>query len=200
KTLGRFILDGIPPAPRGVPQIEVTFDIDANGILNVSARDRGTGREQKITITASTTLSEDEVERMVREAEQHAAEDRKRREAVEARNNADSLLYQARKTVQELREKAPADRVEAVEQRMKEAEQALQGDDVEAIQRAADGLQQALMELGAAVYAQTSAEGAGAGNAGSGAGSAAGGAAGDGPVVDADYKVNDDAGESQSQA
>ncbi|MFO7245412.1 MAG: molecular chaperone DnaK [Bacillota bacterium] len=210
KTLGRFILDGIPPAPRGVPQIEVTFDIDANGILKVSARDRGTGREQKITITGSTTLTEDEVQRMIKEAEQYAAEDKKRKEAVEARNNADSLLYQARKTLNDLRDKAPADKVEAVEARMRDVEQALQGSDAEAVKQAAERLQQALMDLGAAVYAQAQAAGgsAGPGGAGAGAEGSGGAGAGSGPaggsgaggqqVVDADFKVSDDAGSSSA--
>ena len=107
KSLGRFILDGIPPAPRGVPQIEVTFDIDANGILNVSAKDKATGKEQKITITASSGLSKDEVERMVREAEAHAEEDRKRRELIEARNKADSMAYQAEKTLRSWATRCP---------------------------------------------------------------------------------------------
>ncbi|REJ38298.1 MAG: molecular chaperone DnaK, partial [Bacillota bacterium] len=178
KTLGRFILDGIPPAPRGVPQIEVTFDIDANGILKVSARDRGTGREQKITITGSTTLTEDEVQRMIKEAEQYAAEDKKRKEAVEARNNADSLLYQARKTLNDLRDKAPADKVEAVEARMRDVEQALQGSDAEAVKQAAERLQQALMDLGAAVYAQAQAAGCSAGPGGAGGGAVGSGGAG----------------------
>src|SRR5690606_7281872 len=210
KTLGRFILDGIPPAPRGVPQIEVTFDIDANGILKVSARDRGTGREQKITITGSTTLTEDEVQRMIKEAEQYAAEDKKRKEAVEARNNADSLLYQARKTLNDLRDKAPADKVEAVEARMRDVEQALQGSDAEAVKQAAERLQQALMDLGAAVYAQAQAAGGSAGPGGAGAGAEGGGGAGAGSgpaggsgaggqqVVDADFKVSDDAGSSSA--
>src|SRR6202022_1350892 len=108
KTLGKFHLDGIPPAPRGVPQIEVAFDIDANGILNVRAKDLGTGKEQKVTITASTTLNKDEVQRMVKDAEQHAEEDRKHREEVEARNQADSLVYQAEKVLQENADKIDA--------------------------------------------------------------------------------------------
>ncbi|HEX6988315.1 MAG TPA: molecular chaperone DnaK [Bacillota bacterium] len=195
KTLGRFILDGIPPAPRGIPQIEVTFDIDANGILNVSAKDRGTGREQKITITASTTLSEEEIQRMVREAEQYAAEDKKRKEAVEARNNADSLIYQARKTLGDLRDKAPGDKVQAVEGRIGDVEQALKGDDIQAIRQASERLQQALMELGAAVYAQSQAAG---GQGGQEAASREGDAAGGDRVVDADYKVHDD-GEQKAQ-
>jgi len=160
KTIGRFMLDGILPAPRGVPQIDVTFDIDANGILNVSARDKGTGREQKITITASSGLSKEEVDRMVREAEAHAEEDRRRKEEVETKNMADSLAYNAEKTVREHGDRIPADLRSEVERKIAEVRSALQGGDVQRVRRAADELQAALQKIGAAVYSHA---GAGAG-------------------------------------
>jgi molecular chaperone DnaK len=151
-TLGKFNLEGIPPAPRGVPQIEVTFDIDANGILDVSAKDQATGKEQKITITASTNLSEGDVERMVRTAEQHAAEDRKRRELVEARNQADTLAYQMEKTLREAGDKiADGDR-QAVKARIKEVREALKSDDADRIKRAAEALQQESYRLSQQMY------------------------------------------------
>ncbi|MDO9066312.1 MAG: Hsp70 family protein, partial [Chloroflexota bacterium] len=133
RTLGRFILDGILPAPRGLPQIEVTFDIDANGILSVKARDKGTGREQKITITASSGLNKEEVERMRREAEMHAAEDTQRREQVEARNTADTMAYTAEKTLRDNKDKIPADLNKEVEDKVAAVRSALQGNDVNAI-------------------------------------------------------------------
>ena len=154
KTLGRFILDGIPPAPRGVPQIEVTFDIDANGILNVSAKDKATGREQKITITASSGLSEEEVERMIKEAERHAEEDRRRREEAEARNAADSAIYVAEKALREQGERVPADVRSDVEAKVSALRTALQGQDVAAIRRRTQELTQAVQQIGAAIYGQ----------------------------------------------
>jgi molecular chaperone DnaK len=154
KTLGRFILDGIPPAPRGIPQIEVTFDIDADGILHVSALDKATNREQKITITASSGLSKDEVERMVKEAERHAAEDRKRKEEVEARNNADSLAYSAEKTLRELGDKVPAGIRSEVEGKIAAVRSALQGQDIQRIRSTAQELSEALQRIGAAMYQQ----------------------------------------------
>ena len=154
KTLGRFILDGIPPAPRGVPQIEVTFDIDANGILNVSAQDKATGREQKITITASSGLSEEEVERMIKEAERHAEEDRRRREEAEARNAADSAIYVAEKALREQGERVPADVRSDVEAKVSALRTALQGQDVAAIRRRTQELTQAVQQIGAAIYGQ----------------------------------------------
>ena len=193
KTLGRFILDGIPPAPRGVPQIEVTFDIDANGILKVSARDRGTGKEQRITIQGSTTLSEQEVERMMKEAEQHAEEDRKRKERVEARNNADAMLYNARRTLKDLREKADKAKVEAVEARMNDLEAALKSDETERIRQATEQLQQAIFDLSASVYAQAQQAAGAEGTAAGGAtGGASGGSGRDENVVDAEFRVKDD--------
>jgi len=155
KTLGRFILDGIPPAPRGVPQIEVTFDIDADGILHVSAQDKATGREQKITITASSGLTKEEVERMIKEAERFAEEDRKRKEEVEARNNADSMIYQAEKVLRELGDKVPAEVRSEVEGKVSTLRTALQGKDVNEIRWRTQELAQAMQKIGAAMYGQT---------------------------------------------
>ncbi len=154
RTLGRFILDGILPAPRGVPQIEVTFDIDANGILNVSARDKGTGKEQKITITASSGLSKDEVEKMRREAEQHAADDAKLKEEVEIRNSADTLAYTAEKTLRDYGDKIPADVKTEVDTKIAAVKSALQGKDVNAIRNAMQELSQAMQKVGASAYEQ----------------------------------------------
>ncbi|MFC1911389.1 molecular chaperone DnaK, partial [Chloroflexota bacterium] len=154
RTLGRFILDGILPAPRGVPQIEVTFDIDANGILNVSARDKGTGKEQKITITASSGLSKDEVEKMWREAEQHAADDSKLKEEVEVRNSADSLAYTAEKTLRDYGDKIPADVKTEVDTKIAAVKSALQGQDVNAIRNAMQDLSQTMQKVGASAYQQ----------------------------------------------
>ncbi|HVC32214.1 MAG TPA: Hsp70 family protein, partial [Chloroflexota bacterium] len=164
KSIGRFILDGILPAPRGLPQIEVKFDIDANGILNVSATDKGTGREQRITITASSGLSKDEVERMVREGEAHAEEDKRRREEIELRNNADSLAYTAEKTMRDYGEKVPVDLKSEVDSKVAAVRSALQSGDVNTIRSATDDLNAALQKVGQAVYGQAgSAAGAGAG-------------------------------------
>ena len=154
RTLGRFILDGILPAPRGIPQIEVTFDIDANGILNVSARDKGTGKEQKITITASSGLSKDEVEKMRREAEQHAADDTKRKEEVEVRNSADSLAYTAEKTLRDYKDKIPADVDKDVNDKIAAVKSALQGQDVNTIRNTVQELSQAMQKIGASAYQQ----------------------------------------------
>lgn len=154
RTLGRFILDGILPAPRGIPQIEVTFDIDANGILNVKAHDKGTGREQKITITASSGLSKDDVERMQRDAETHASEDTRRREEIEVRNSADTLAYSAEKTLRENKDKVPSDLNQEVEANIAAVRSALQGTDVEAIRRATQELNSVMQKIGAAVYQQ----------------------------------------------
>jgi molecular chaperone DnaK len=154
RTLGRFMLDGILPAPRGVPQIEVAFDIDANGILSVKAHDKGTGREQKITITASSGLGKEEIERMQREAEMHAAEDAKRREEAEARNAADSLAYTAEKTLREQKDKIPADLNQEVESKVAAVRSALQGTDIDAIRQATQELNEAMQKIGAAIYQQ----------------------------------------------
>ncbi|MCL0076305.1 molecular chaperone DnaK [Dehalococcoidia bacterium] len=154
RTLGRFMLDGILPAPRGVPQIEVTFDIDANGIISVRAHDKGTGKEQKITITASSGLSREEIERMQREAEQHAAEDARRKEEVETRNMADNLAYTAEKTLREQGDKVPADLRSEVEGKVAAVRSALSGGDVSYLKSTSRELSEALQKVGAAVYQQ----------------------------------------------
>ena len=187
KTLGKFHLDGIAPAPRGVPQVEVTFDIDANGILNVRAKDLGTGKEQKVTITASTTLNKDEVSKMVRDAEAHAEEDRKHREEVEARNQADSLVYQAEKQLQENGDKIdPAVRSE-VESKIEPVKQAIKDNDVERMRSTSQELATAMQKIGEAVYRQAQGAGAGAQSA-TGPEGKPGQPGGDGDVVDADFK------------
>ena len=152
KTLGKFQLSGIPAARRGVPQIEVTFDIDANGIVNVSAKDLGTGKEQQITISGSTALNDDEVERMVKDAEAHAEEDAKRKEEIEVRNNADALVNATEQTLQEVGDKAPADVKSAAEEAIAEAKQALEGSDMDAIKAATEKMQQAGYKLAEVVY------------------------------------------------
>jgi molecular chaperone DnaK len=154
--LGQFRLEGIPPAPRGVPQIEVTFDIDANGILNVGARDKATGKEQKITITASTNLSKQDVERLVKEAERHATEDRRRREVVEARNQADALIYQVEKSLRELGERVPQADRSRIETQLNELKQALNGDDLGRIRQLTEALQQMMHTLSQQAYAAQS--------------------------------------------
>lgn len=154
KTLGRFMLDGILPAPRGMPQVEVTFDIDANGILKVSAKDKGTGREQKITITASSGLNKDEVERMRKEAEVHAADDLKKKDEVEARNTADTLVYTAEKTIREHGDKVPADVKQQVEGKIAAVRSAMQGQDISYLRRTVQELSEVLQKVGASVYQQ----------------------------------------------
>ncbi|MCX7903776.1 MAG: molecular chaperone DnaK [Caloramator sp.] len=162
KTLGRFTLSGIPPAPRGVPQIEVTFDIDANGILNVSAKDLGTGKDAKITITASTHLSDEEVEKAIKEAEKYAEEDKKRKEEIEIRNNADSLIYQTEKTMKDLGDKLTADEKSKIDEKIKKLRDALNGTDVNAIKAASDELTQSFYEISSRIYSQYN-QGAGQG-------------------------------------
>jgi molecular chaperone DnaK len=165
KSLGRFTLDGIPPAPRGVPQIEVTFDVDANGIMKVSAKDKASGNTQHITITASSGLSDAEVEKMRKDAEAHADEDRKRKELIEARNHADNTAYAAEKALREFGEKVPAEVKSEIEAKVAETKSAALGDDVEKIKSAAEALGQAVQKIGTSVYEQGQA--AGAGEAGS---------------------------------
>ena len=160
KSIGRFILDGVLPAPRGMPQIEVTFDIDANGILNVSAKDRGTGKEQRITITASSGLPKDDVERLVQEAEAHAEEDRHRREEVETRNMADGLAYNAEKLLRDNKDKIPEDLHQEVTDKVMALRSTLQGQDMGAITAATNELQVSLQKVGSAVYSQANEQGA----------------------------------------
>jgi molecular chaperone DnaK len=195
KTLGTFHLDGIPPAPRGVPQIEVTFDIDANGILNVSAKDLGTGKEQKISITGSSGLAKEEVERLRKEAEAHAEEDRKAREAAEIRNNADNLAYQSEKQLRELGERLSADQKQALEGAIKNVREKLNGNDADAIKQATDDLQNQFQNISAELYKQAASQGGGAQTGGGAAEPKAGGAtpgqSGEN-VVDADFEVVDD--------
>jgi molecular chaperone DnaK len=154
RTLGRFMLDGILPAPRGMPQIEVAFDIDANGILSVKAHDKGTGREQKITITASSGLSKDEVERMKREADMHAADDTRKREEVEARNMADTLVYTAEKTLREQGDKVPSSLRSEVDSKIAAVKSALPGGDIQQLKRTTQELSDAMQKVGVAVYQQ----------------------------------------------
>ena len=190
KTLGRFQLTDIPAARRGVPQIEVTFDIDANGIVNVSAKDLGTGKEQQITISGSTALSDDEVDRMVKDAEAHADEDAKRKEEIEARNNCDSLVNATETTLNELGDKVPADSKSTVEAAIAEAKTALEGTDIDAIKAATEKLQQASYKLAEVAYSNQDAAAAGAGAAG------AAPQQDDGPI-EADYEVVDDKNEGK---
>ena len=183
KSLGKFQLTGIPAARRGVPQIEVTFDIDANGIVKVSAKDKGTGKEQQITISGSTALSDDEVDRMVKDAEAHAEEDKKQKEEVEVRNQADSLVYSTEQTLNELGDKVNADLKGKTEAAIADAKKALEGSDIEAIKSSSEALQSVAYELAQIVYADAQqASGAADGAA----------AAGDDDVVDADFEVVDD--------
>jgi molecular chaperone DnaK len=168
KTLGRFILDGILPAPRGVPQVEVTFDLDANGILNVRAQDKGTGKEQKITITASSGLNKDEVEKMRREADAHAADDTRKKEEVETKNIAEATVYSAEKTLREYGDKISADLKSEVEGKVAATRSALQGADISYIKSALQALNDSMQKIGAAVYQQgTPPPGGGTGETGS---------------------------------
>ena len=196
KTLGRFQLTDIPPAPRGVPQIEVKFDIDANGIVNVSAKDLGTGKEQKITIQSDSGMSKEDIDRMVKEAEAHAAEDKAQKEAVDARNTGDSLVYQAEKAIKDLGENADKALVSKVQAGIDKLKEALKGSDIEAIKSATEEVRQPLYELSAAAYQQAQ-QAAGAAGAASGAeanaGAGAQGASQDDNVVDAEFtEVKDD--------
>jgi molecular chaperone DnaK len=189
RTLGRFHLVGIPSAPRGMPQIEVTFDIDANGIVNVSAKDLGTGKEQKITITASSGLDDSAIDQMVKDAEAHAAEDKERRKKVETRNTLDNLVYQTEKTFDENKEKASPEVQGQVSQAVESAKKALEGDDLAAMERAIEELQQASHKLAEAVYQQAGGPGGPGGAGGPQAGDSGGGRPGsaDEEVIDAEY-------------
>ena len=189
RTLGRFILDGLPPAPRGVPKIEVTFDIDANGILDAKAKDTATSREQSIKITGTSTLAKDDVEKMVKEAERYAEEDKRRREVAETRNRGDSLAYQTERMLREVGDKISADERQKVEAKLKDLKDALSGEDVARINRAADELQQASFKLAEAMYAKA---GAGGGKGADGPAGPAGAAKPGDEVIDADYKRTDE--------
>lgn len=195
KTLGRFTLSGIAPAPRGIPQIEVTFDIDANGIVKVSAMDKGTGKEANITITASTNLSEEEVDKAVKEAEKFAEEDKKRKESIETKNNADQLAYQTEKQLEELGDKVSADDKAKITAKLDALKAVKDGEDLEVIKKATEELTQEFYAISSKMYADAQgtagAQGAGFdqnnmdGNAGTGA-------THDDNVVDADFEVKDD--------
>jgi molecular chaperone DnaK len=201
KLLGNFQLVGIPPAPRGVPQIEVTFDIDANGIVNVSAKDRGTGKEQSMTITGGTALPKDDIDRMVREAEQYAEEDRRRRETAETKNRADQLVYQTEKSLKDYGEKISDEDREAVEKALADLKEKLAGDDVVAVRNATEALQQASYKLAEAVYAQARQPEEQPAEAGTTAATAtqaeAGSEQADGDVVDAE--IIDEGDDEQTQ-
>ena len=189
-SLGRFQLVGIPPAPRGVPQIEVTFDIDANGIINVTAKDKGTGKEQAITITSSTKLSDEEIEQKIKEAEMNAEADKKRQEEIEIRNNADSLIYTSEKTLDELKDQVSEDEKTKVEGLVAELRELIAGDDVDAIKAKSDELSNVIQEIGAKIYQQAQAEAQAQQQAG--ADPNAGAQDGDDDTIDADYEVKDD--------
>jgi molecular chaperone DnaK len=185
--LGQFRLDGIPPAPRGMPQVEVTFDIDANGILNVNAVDKATGREQKITITASTNLNKQDVDRMMREAEQHKADDQRRKETVDVRNQADNLAYQVEKTLRDLGEKVDGGTRADLEAKISDVREAIKTDDLTRMQRTMETLQQASMKLGESMYAGQPGAPGGAQTGGNGAGGAAEGG-GEEDVVEGEFR------------
>jgi molecular chaperone DnaK len=194
KTLGRFNLTGIPPAPRGVPQIEVTFDIDANGIVHVSAKDLGTGNEQKVTITASTNMSKDDIDKAVKDAEKFAEADKQEKEKVEIRNSADSLVFQTEKTLKDLGGKVSSEDKGKIESEISNVRSALAGTDSGAIKEAADKLSQVSYDVFGKIYQQANAQ-ANSANMGGNAGGAAGGAGEQKPkddVVDAEYEVVDD--------
>ncbi|MHB1275650.1 MAG: molecular chaperone DnaK, partial [Candidatus Humimicrobiaceae bacterium] len=198
KTIGNFRLDGIPPAPRGVPQIEVGFDIDANGIVNVVAKDMATGKEQKITITATSHLNDDEINKMVREAEANAAEDKKKKELIEAKNRADNFIYQTEKSLKEYGDKAPADMKSKITARIESLKKTVEGENTEEIKKSTDELEKLVGELSTHMYQQSSA-GAGAGSTGPGAASdsayageqAAGGSKPEDDVIDAEFEAKD---------
>jgi molecular chaperone DnaK len=191
KSLGQFNLEGIPPAPRGMPQIEVTFDIDANGILHVSAKDKATGKENKITIKANSGLSEDEIQRMVKDAESHAEEDRKLMEVVQARNALDAMVHSVKKSLGEYGEKVGGEERARIESALNDAETTLKNKDAskEALQAKSEALMSASQKLGEAMYAQGQGAGAGAGSGAEGAGGAGGAQGGNNEekVVDAEY-------------
>jgi molecular chaperone DnaK len=194
KTLGRFVLDGIPPAPRGVPQIEVTFDIDANGILHVSAKDKGTGKEQSITIEKPGGLSDEEIDQMVKDAEAHAEEDKAKKEEIETRNNAETLVSSAEKTLKEAGDIASDEQKSKVEDAISEVKTALEGDDTATIKSKTEALQEAMYEISSLMYQKAQEEAAASEQAaGEGSGSSTGSEGGsDEDVVDADFEEVDD--------
>jgi molecular chaperone DnaK len=191
KTLGRFHLDGIPPAPRGVPQIEVTFDIDANGIVHVAAKDRATGKENKITITATSGLSKDDIDKAVKEAQSHESEDKQRRDEIEVRNRADNLAYATEKSLKDLGDKIPAETRTELESKVKAVRDALNGADVEAVKNATETLMQASHRMAEQAYKAAGGAPGGPGAAGPEEGGQPGGQAGGGKkddVVDAEFE------------
>ncbi len=199
KNLGTFHLDGIPPSPRGTPQIEVTFDIDANGILNVSAKDLGTGKEQKISITGSSGLTKEEIARMQKEAEAHADEDNKAKESIETRNSADNLAYQSEKQLKELGDKLPADKKAGIEEAIAAVRKALEGTDTDAIKSAKDTLETRFQEVSAELYAQAAAaqqqqgtQAGGGQSSGEHQASSGGSTKPEGDVVDAEFEMVDE--------
>jgi molecular chaperone DnaK len=193
KTLGRFELTDIPPAPRGMPQIEVTFDIDANGIVNVSAKDKGTGKEQSIKITASSGLSEEEIEQLVKDAELHAEEDKKKRELVEAKNQADAVVYQTEKSLKEVGDKIDAETKANIESHIEKLKTKIEGTDAEAIKTATQELTEASHKLAEKIYQQQSEQGQQEGQPEGDAGQDGQAQGSDDDVVDADFEeVKDD--------
>jgi molecular chaperone DnaK len=188
RTLGRFELVGIPPAPRGIPQIEVTFDIDANGIVHVPEKDLGTGKEQSIKITASSGLSEEEIQKLVREAEAHADEDKKKKELIETRNQADSMAYSVEKNIKEYGDKIDASEKARIEDAIAKVRKAIESDDIDAIKRAQEELTNASHKLAEAMYAKASASQGGGGAQGGPSGAEPGAGKKDDDVVDADFE------------
>ncbi len=189
------MLQGIPPAPRGVPQVEVSFDIDANGIVNVAAKDLGTGKEQRITITASTQLSKDEVDKLVHEAERTSAEDKKRREEVELKNTADSMVYSTEKTLREMGDKIPADTKSKIESELERLKKAIAENDIESIKRFMEDVRQASYKMSEELYKQAQASGGAGQQPGPESGTGAGDAhehSADDDVIDADFRPMDD--------
>jgi molecular chaperone DnaK len=193
KTIGRFQLMGIPPAPRGVPQIEVTFDIDANGILNVSAKDRATGKEQSIKIQASGGLSEEEKERLVSEAEKHSEEDKKKKGKAEARNKADTVVYQSEKMLKENKDKIKPEQQKKLEDAVKQVKDAMSRDNTDEINKATENLNQTWHAVSSELYQQTTAQGGNpAGQQNKQSKQRGGPGNGEEDVIDADYKVEDE--------
>ena len=194
KHLGRFQLTGIPAAPRGVPQIEVTFDIDANGIVHVSAKDMATGNSQQVSITASTNLTEEDINKAVKDAEAHASEDKKKKEEIEARNNAESLVYNSQKTLEQLGDKISGEEKAKVETEIDNVKKALEGDNVENIKQATEKLTTVFYEISEKLYSQVNPN-----NAAGAAQGAEGETANNGNVYDADYKVEDDGNKDENK-